>query len=102
MSEINVQLGQGPATQMPAPVTVGEALKMGRPVAVVRVLSRRRSIRDLRVRNQDRKMGFTRNPRLGLGECDASTSTNPRNRQGFRAFLGSRQKITLRSRLIQV
>src|SRR5512132_1419836 len=27
MSEINVQLGQGPATQMPAPVTVGEALK---------------------------------------------------------------------------
>jgi threonyl-tRNA synthetase len=27
MSEINVQLGHGPATQMPAPVTVGEALK---------------------------------------------------------------------------
>jgi threonyl-tRNA synthetase len=27
MSEINVQLGQGPATQMLAPVTVGEALK---------------------------------------------------------------------------
>ena len=27
MSEINVQLGHGPATQIPAPVTVGEALK---------------------------------------------------------------------------
>src|SRR6267143_2051851 len=27
MSEINVQLGHGPATQLPAPVTVGEALK---------------------------------------------------------------------------
>src|ERR1044071_381696 len=27
MSEINVQLGNGPATQMPGPVTVGEALK---------------------------------------------------------------------------
>src|SRR3979409_1863238 len=27
MSEINVQLGHGPATQMPAPLTVGEALK---------------------------------------------------------------------------
>src|SRR5216117_100266 len=27
MSEINVQLGQGPATQIAAPVTVGEALK---------------------------------------------------------------------------
>src|SRR6478672_10059365 len=27
MSEINVQLGQGPATQMLAPLTVGEALK---------------------------------------------------------------------------
>jgi len=27
MSEINVQLNNGPAAQMPAPVTVGEALK---------------------------------------------------------------------------
>src|SRR5712671_6194823 len=27
MSEINVQLGHGPATQIPAPVTVGDALK---------------------------------------------------------------------------
>ncbi|MEP6741420.1 MAG: threonine--tRNA ligase [bacterium] len=27
MSEINIQLGHGPATQIPAPVTVGEALK---------------------------------------------------------------------------
>ena len=69
-------------------------------VAVSCVLSSRRWIRDLRVRNQERKIVFTRNPWLGLGEWEASTSTNPRNRQGFRAFLGSQQKITLKSRLV--
>ncbi len=75
MSEINIQLGNGPATQIPAPVTVGEALKKLDREAARQALA-------ARVNGREVDLAFTLDPQQN-GEALAIEPVLPQTLEGL-------------------